>query len=102
MLAAFFSFRPYTSSCLALSHDPQFSEPLQNLLVYGTQPLLLESLFSTHDLNYLLQMLPYEHDEIDLMHGVSVDEFALAYVFRGFWFRGVVGLWRPIKRTVRS
>lgn len=61
----------------------------------------MKRLFAARVLNGLLQMVSDKSDKIDLMHGIAVDEFALANVFWGFWFRGVVGLWGPVERAIK-
>jgi hypothetical protein len=81
---------------LISSHDAQLSEPLENLFIHAAQPLFLESLFSAHLLDDLLKVLSDESDEVYLMDRISVDEFALANVFRCFGLGGVVRFWRPI------
>jgi hypothetical protein len=77
-------------------HNPQLPKPLQHLLIHPTQPLLLKPLLTTYLLDNLLQMLSDKHDEVDLMHRVGVDEFALADIFWSFGFGWVVRLWGPV------
>jgi len=84
---------------LLVSHNAQLPKPFKNLLVHSAQPLFLEGLFSTHLLDDLLKMFPNERNEIDLMHRISVDEFAFADVFRCLGFGGVVRFRRPEERT---
>ena len=79
------------------SHNPQLAKPLQHILIHATQPLLLEPLLPTRRLHRLLDMLPYESDEVDLVHRVRVEQVALAHVLGGLGFGWVVGFGRPVE-----
>jgi hypothetical protein len=84
------------SLSLSSSHDPQLPKSLQHLLIHTTQPLLLEPLLTPDLLDNSLEVFADKDDEVDLVDGVGVDEFALADVFWGFRFGWVVGFWGPV------
>lgn len=81
------------------SHNAQLTKAVQHILIHATQPLLLKRLLTPRSLNRLLQVLADEDDEIESVHGVRVDEVALAYVLWGFGLGGVVGLRGPEERA---
>jgi hypothetical protein len=78
-------------------HDPNLAKPLHNIPIHTAQPLLAKPFLAARALNRHLQVLAHKRDEIDLVHGVGVDEFALARVFWGFGVGWVVGFWGPVE-----
>lgn len=50
----------FSTACRVPSHDAQFSESFQDILVHTTQPLFLKLLLSADDLDRLLYMLSNE------------------------------------------
>jgi hypothetical protein len=80
-----------------LLHDPHFPKPPQNILIHPRQPLLLKPRLASCRLHRLLQVLAHKSDEVDLVHGVRVCEFALAYVLGGFGVCRVVRLGGPVE-----
>ena len=86
----------------SVSHDAQLPKPLQHILVHATQPVLLEPLLAARSLHSLLDVLPHKGDEIDLVHGIRVQEVALPHVLRGLGLGRVVRLGGPVERTDRT
>jgi hypothetical protein len=84
------------------SHNPQLAEPLDDILVHARQPLLLEPRLAAGTLHRRLQVLAHKRDEVQPVHGVRVQQLALARVFGGFRLRGRkgVGLGWPVEGAV--
>jgi hypothetical protein len=93
----FLSFSPPPTS-----HNPQLAKPLDDILVHACQPLLLEPRLAAGTLHRCLQVLAHKRDEVQPVHGVRVQQLALARVFRGFRLRGRkgVGLGGPVEGAV--
>ena len=80
-------------------HNAQLSETFENLLIHTAEPFFLEGLFSSYLLYSLLKMLSDKCNKVNLMDGVSINEFALAYILRCFGFCRVIRFWRPEQRA---
>lgn len=76
--------------CFGL-HNPKLSKSLEYILVHSAQPLLLKVLLPATRLNRSLQMFADKFDQVEAVHGVRVNEFSLASVFRGFGVVWIVG-----------
>jgi hypothetical protein len=93
----FLSFSPPSTS-----HNPQLTKPLDDILVHARQPLLLEPRLAAGTLHRRLQVLAHKRDEVQPVHGVRVQQLALARVFGGFRLRGRkgIGLGWPVEGAV--
>lgn len=80
-------------------HNPQLAKPLKHISVHPAQPVVLKPLVAAHHLNGLLEVLAHKGDEVDLVHGVRVQQVALADILGGLGLGGVVGLGRPVERA---
>jgi hypothetical protein len=95
------TLQPWFPSFTAL-HDAQLPKPLQHILIHPRQPLFLEPLLATTHPHSLLDVISHESDEVDLMHGIRVEQIPLPDILGGLGLGGMIRLGGPVETTIES